>query len=270
MVDVGGFHLHAQVFGGEHLAAGKPTLVFDAGFGQTLETWRGLPEKAAQTSPVIVFERAGIGRSELGPEPRTAQRAARELRRLLRELEQRAGFSPPYVLVMHSLGGLYGRIFADLHPDLVAGFVFIDPTTEGMFRSLFTEEGWAHYEAQMADFTPGEKAEGSQMRHQLEELEAAGDPPDRPALVLTARPEISIPEEAREQMAAMGLSEERLRELQELKTRLHAELAAKFPRGRQIEVAGASHFVHWEAPEKVLEAIHQVVELVAAPEEPRD
>ena len=256
-VDVGGFRLHVRVLGAERQG---PTLVFEAGGGQTLDSWRDLPEKAAETSPVIVYERAGLGLSELGPEPRTAHRVAQELRRLLDEIGKDDGPSGPYVLVMHSLGGLLGRIFADLYPNSVAGFVFIDPTTEGMHRSLWTEEGWAQYEAQLEAFTPGERSESLQLRQRLEELEAAQDPPDRPAVVLTARPAISIPPAAREQMEAMGLTEERLHELQEMKTRLHGELAAKLPRGRQIEVPGASHFVHWQAPEKVLEAIGEVVQ----------
>lgn len=261
LVDVGGFRLHARVLGAQHP---PPTVVFEAGFAQEFETWRGLPAEISTRSPVVLFERAGIGQSEMGPEPRTARRAAEELRRLLDQLADEAGISGPFVLVGHSLGGLYARVFADLYPSQVAGFVFVDVTTEGMHRSLWTDDGWAQYEAQLRSLSAGEGAEAAQLRHQLEELEALAATPDRPAVILTGRPEIVIPPETREQMEALGIDEEKLRELQDLKVRLHAELASKFPRGRHVEVEGAGHFVHWDAPDRVAEAIREVVREAAS------
>ncbi len=42
-----------------------------------------------------------------------------------------AGVEGPYVLVAHSLGGLYALEFAELYPDEVAGFVGLDSTSPG-------------------------------------------------------------------------------------------------------------------------------------------
>ncbi len=36
------------------------------------------------------------------------------------------GVRPPYVLVAHSLGGLFSRLYAQLHPGQVAGLVLVD------------------------------------------------------------------------------------------------------------------------------------------------
>ena len=55
-----------------------------------------------------------------------AERIVAELRTAL----QRLGIDPPYILVGHSIGGLFVRAFAGLHPGEVAGIVLLDPTME--------------------------------------------------------------------------------------------------------------------------------------------
>ena len=46
----------------------------------------------------------------------------------LRELLRYAGLQPPYVLVGHSIGGLYANLFARLYPAEVAGVLFVEAT----------------------------------------------------------------------------------------------------------------------------------------------
>jgi len=69
------------------------------------------------------YDRAGLGWSDLGPMPRTADRIVDELHRLL----QQAAIPPPYVLVGHSFGGLTMPLFAARFPLEVAGMVLVDP-----------------------------------------------------------------------------------------------------------------------------------------------
>ena len=266
-VDVGGFELRAQVLG-QDATMTTPTVVFDAGGSDGIEAWRELPSSIAAHSRVVVYERAGLGESDLGPEPRSARQVANELRALLRGLE----VDPPYVLVGHSLGGLHIRIFADLFPGQVIGLVFLDPTTEGMHRSLWTEEGWKAFATQLESLPPGERAEHLALRDRLEELEAAGPPPDRPAVVISGMAPPHIPEEYREEAAAMGMTEERLRELQTMKHGFHARLAGQLPRGRHVEAKKSGHYVHWDEPELVTEAILEVLEEIrgVAPGKPLD
>ena len=76
----------------------------------------------AKFSRVVSYDRAGLGWSGPDPAPKTAVLAARRLRSVL--LHSRV--PPPYVLVGHSMGGLFIRVFADLFPDEVAGMVLID------------------------------------------------------------------------------------------------------------------------------------------------
>ncbi len=78
--------------------------------------------EAARITRVCTYDRAGMGYSEPGPLPRTAERFAQELHTLL----WRADVLGPYVLVGHSLGGLPVRVFEHEYPMDVAGVVLIE------------------------------------------------------------------------------------------------------------------------------------------------
>src|SRR5258706_581780 len=121
--------LHIDVRG-----EGSPTVVMEAGFASTPATGsKGQPE-GAKFARVVAYDRAGLGSSEAGPSPRTAERIANELHSALRS----AGLRPPYVLVSHSAGGAYIRVFAHLYPKEVAGLVFVDPPYEEFLDWLRT------------------------------------------------------------------------------------------------------------------------------------
>ncbi len=56
----------------------------------------------------------------------------------LHTLLQRAEIDPPYVLVGHSIAGLYEPLYADRYPNDVAGMVLIDPVYPNELRDLQT------------------------------------------------------------------------------------------------------------------------------------
>jgi pimeloyl-ACP methyl ester carboxylesterase len=95
----------------------------EAALGGSSISWSLVQPALAQLTRTCSYDRAGFGWSEPGPMPRTAGRAADELRVLL----DRAGVEPPFVLVGHSFGGLIMRVFAARHRDEVAGLVLVDP-----------------------------------------------------------------------------------------------------------------------------------------------
>jgi pimeloyl-ACP methyl ester carboxylesterase len=89
----------------------------------TVLSWSELQRELSGSFRVVSYDRAGLGWSELGPMPRTADRIVDELHALL----ERASILPPYVLVGHSFGGLTMPLFAARFPDDVAGMVLVDP-----------------------------------------------------------------------------------------------------------------------------------------------
>jgi pimeloyl-ACP methyl ester carboxylesterase len=118
LVDIGTHRLHVFESGG-----GSATIVLEAGLMSTVLSWRELQGELAKSFRVVSYDRAGLGWSDLGPMPRTAERIVAELHTLL----QRAAIPPPYVLVGHSFGGLTMPLFAASFPDEVAGMVLVDP-----------------------------------------------------------------------------------------------------------------------------------------------
>ncbi len=118
MVDVGGYRLHINCTG-----EGSPTVVIEAGWGDSSASWGWVQPEVAKTTRVCTYDRAGMGWSEASPEPRTAREFAKELHTLLANANEPG----PYVLVGHSLGGYTVRVYAHDYPEEVAGLVLVDP-----------------------------------------------------------------------------------------------------------------------------------------------
>jgi len=127
LVDVGGHRLHINCLG-----RGNPTVVLDAALGNTSANWVWVQQQIAKTTRVCAYDRAGMGWSEPGPEPRDANRISAELHTVLGN----AGLDGPYVLVGHSFGGLYARAYAAGYPDDVAGVVLVDSSHPDQFTRL--------------------------------------------------------------------------------------------------------------------------------------
>jgi pimeloyl-ACP methyl ester carboxylesterase len=121
MVDVGGYSLHINCVG-----QGSPTVLLDGGSGEMSADWVWVQQEVSDTTRVCAYDRAGMGWSEMGPEPRDAGQIPSELHTLL----SKAGIEGPYVLVGHSFGGMYMQMYAARYPDEVAGVALVDSPTE--------------------------------------------------------------------------------------------------------------------------------------------
>ena len=115
-VDVDGHSLYLDCRG-----QGSPTIVLEAGSGADSATWSAVIGPMAETTRTCTYDRAGRGRSDPTGR-RTLRDAAAELRALLAV----AGERPPFVLVGHSLGGAFMRVFGAVDRDEVAGLVLVD------------------------------------------------------------------------------------------------------------------------------------------------
>ena len=135
MVDVDGHLMHINCIG-----EGGPTVILEAAnFGMSAH-WVRVQQQLAQTTRVCGYDRAGMGWSEPGPEPRDARQISSELHTLLKG----AGTEGPYVLVGHSYGGLYTQMYAGRYPEEVAGVVLLDSSHPEQFTR--SPEGRAMYE----------------------------------------------------------------------------------------------------------------------------
>ena len=236
MMDVDGHRLWFLIAG-----AGPKTVVFDSGIGDTHQVWSNVVPEVSKYSQVVLYDRAGAGGSEPGPEPRSWAQMSKELHGLLHN----AGIPPPYILVGHSLGGGNIRAFSQLYRGEVAGLVFVDPISADVFQGLTREQLEAVAAQQEAMLhTPGEQAEWRFLKtesfHNFPELRALGAPPDVPTFLLIAgrdRPPNWSKALLREYGPWIGGDSE----------------------GRLLLTPDSGHYIQHDQPELVIEAIRRVV-----------
>jgi pimeloyl-ACP methyl ester carboxylesterase len=104
---------------------GPVTVVFEAGLGDQGKVWSSVQSSVARScARTVSYTRSGYGSGSSAEGPRDAEHIVAELRQRLAE----SGMAPPYVLVGHSLGGLYMQYFARRYPSDVQGMVLVDST----------------------------------------------------------------------------------------------------------------------------------------------
>lgn len=101
---------------------GEPILVFESGLGGG--TFDPILPFLPKNISGIQYDRNGIGESEPDFQIISDFQVVERLHSLLQTLN----IPPPYLLVGHSIGGPYIRLFAAKFPDDVCGLVFSDPT----------------------------------------------------------------------------------------------------------------------------------------------
>src|SRR3954453_14809316 len=127
LYDVGGHRLHMHCTG-----SGSPTVVLNNGTGEVSQSWARITPEIAATTRVCAYDRAGQGWSDDASHPQDGRAIATDLHALLNA----AGARGPYLLVGHSLGGVYAMTFAAQYPSDVAGMVLLDSSTPEQFTAL--------------------------------------------------------------------------------------------------------------------------------------
>ena len=127
LIDVGGHRLHLHCTG-----SGTPTVVLESGLGESSAYWVWIATAVARDTRVCVYDRAGRGWSDPEPAPQDGVAVAADLHTLL----DRGHVEGPLVLVAHSSGAAYARIFAGRYPEQVAGMVLLDGQPAEAFAGL--------------------------------------------------------------------------------------------------------------------------------------
>ena len=249
--------------------------MLESGLGGSSLNWRLVQPKLGKTTRVCAYDRAGMGWSDPSPQPRTPRQIADELHTLLTN----AGIAGPYVLVGHSLAGKNVRLFALTHPGQVAGMVLVDARSEYMdantsaadtraFKQALQTQGRLYWVAGRLGIArlfgatllgppslpvetrgpcavpnPAERdhattSEGIARASDDGALQAAPSLGDRPLIVLAAEQTVAhdpIWLEAQRRLAALS-SDSRL-----------------------IIAEGSGHYIQWDHPTLVIDAVRQVI-----------
>jgi pimeloyl-ACP methyl ester carboxylesterase len=142
MVDIGEGRLMHIVCEGP--AGAGPTIVFESGAWGFSADWGAVQQMTTQRGwRSCAYDRAGMGYSQPGPGHRDGLAISGDLARLL----SAAGEPGPYILVGHSMAGLYAPLFARRYPDRVVGLVLADPSVpdqepEGLLATVQDDSFW--------------------------------------------------------------------------------------------------------------------------------
>jgi pimeloyl-ACP methyl ester carboxylesterase len=112
-------------------------LVVCTALGSPYVEWKPIVSPFSSTYSILLYDRAGYGKSEVADSERSPKNIAKELNDLLTELLP----NKKYLLIGHSLGGLIAEQFVRDYPTNVIGAIFIDPATteERSFKEQLTE-----------------------------------------------------------------------------------------------------------------------------------
>ncbi|MBB5223773.1 pimeloyl-ACP methyl ester carboxylesterase [Amaricoccus macauensis] len=225
---VDGQNLHV-----ERLGTSGPGVVFESGLGGDSHAWDKVAGPISGFARVILYDRAGLGQSLPlhAADPATAETVAKRLHALL----DAVGVPPPWILVGHSLGGLYLQMFARTYPHDVAGLVLLDSTIAEQPPEL--DPLW--------EMEPGsaEFLEGEGMPESTRQVREAGPFPDVPLTVVAATDH--------------GTD---LHALEPVLLRFQSRLAEMSPQGRLVVAEGSGHMIQNDRPDLVIAAVRALVE----------
>jgi pimeloyl-ACP methyl ester carboxylesterase len=131
---------------------GSPTVILEAGFRNSSGIWH-LSDKGSVVSVwdgvgamtrVCAYDRPGTtlgsemtSKSDPVPMPRTGQEIVRDLHALLAA----AHVPGPYILVAHSMGGIFSRLYTSAFPDSIIGLVLLDALPENIAQLMGDPDG---------------------------------------------------------------------------------------------------------------------------------
>jgi pimeloyl-ACP methyl ester carboxylesterase len=118
MIEIAGRNWHLIDRG-----ASSPAVIFESGISATCLNWSQVSAEVAGFARASSYDRAWLGWSDPAESPRTTSAIVDELHTLL----EAARFTPPFILVGHSFGGMLVRAYAAKYPGHAAGLVLVDP-----------------------------------------------------------------------------------------------------------------------------------------------
>ncbi|KAA6438747.1 alpha/beta hydrolase [Dyadobacter flavalbus] len=163
LIDAHPFKLHFKILKEEN-----PPILFESGGGLDASQWDSIAVAVHRQAKatVITYDRAGFGSSSLD----TANfNILQEVKSLEAALEKLGYQEANFLLVGHSLGAFYNRVFAARHSRQIKGIVFLDPRIPSYKDMQFARNIFQAYSRK--DFEPDHLS----LYHLLANMERTSD-----------------------------------------------------------------------------------------------
>lgn len=271
----GDFAGPVEIGNGRHLSLqcrgrGAPTVILESGYHNSSDPWSKSdtagPAKGPAVLPalagahrVCAYDRPGTlresdpptlsDRSSPVPMPRTASDVVSDLHSLI----EAAHLQGPYVLVGHSLGGLFIRLYAQTYPAQVRGLVFVDAFAAEIPDLLGSD--WPAYrralDGPLPEFVDSPSFEMVDIDRSVTQVATAPALPPVPAVVLTRTEPFIIPPD---------LPADRGEKLEQAWRDATTDLVALRPQTPRVEATGSDHFVQVHQPDLVAASVELVIQ----------
>jgi len=239
---------------------GGPTVIMEAGYGDSSAVWHGLQQELATSTRVCSYDRAGLGYSD-PVQTRDVHAVLGDLGAVIADTAN----GVPVILVGHSIGGLLVNMYAYQHPAEVAGLVLVDsshPDQVPRLRQPLPKAWLAARDGFFADApafeTWSSDAATSQGETPFMQADSLGD---LPLLVLTR--DVNVIDEDGIEWIRANIWPAYSRGVDQLYGRVWLELQREYVRlsrrSRQVIVAGSTHYVQHDSLELTSDAVLQVV-----------
>jgi pimeloyl-ACP methyl ester carboxylesterase len=251
--------------------SGSPTVILESGLRTRGDNWSRADllshgsapvlQEVAKFARVCTYDRPGttlnpgeVSRSDPAPMPRTALNVVRDLHALLRA----AHVPGPYVLVGHSMGGLFIRLYSTMYPEEVSGLVLVDALAE-QIKPLLKPNDWATFVGLNSGPLPGfenykalETIDFDMSFLQMEREMGNGPIQKMPSVILVRGLHVELPASAPPNFSSV--LEPAWRKSEEL-------LAAAVPHIQYVVARKSGHYIQLDEPALVVQAIRDVVRL---------
>jgi len=216
-------------------------VIIENGLGGRMVLWKKVLSEISKDTTTFTYNRPGYGESDPVSTPRDGLHIVDELRSLLKS----KGLNPPYILVGHSLGGLYMQLFARRYPDEVSALILVDSTHPKQFDGDGAIEKQSFWVRGLvwALVTGTAKEEFSLLSQTGDQVLSLPTLQDIPVFVLSA----SEPLKEKSKLAN-DANEKR------------KDIARLYPNAKQIWV-DSGHVIPLEKPESIVSVIREAIAL---------
>jgi len=290
LVEIEGKQMHLFCQG-----EGSPTVVFESGMGNSGYSFLNIHKQLAGRTRVCLYDRPSLGWSTVDETWYMKDQVSQHLHSIL----EQAGEKPPYLMVGHSMGGVYIRAFYHLFPDEVVGMVFVDSAHENEMAFYPEPEGSTpDYFSTMMDFcefiagvgvlratgvmgeilegSPGTALEQRQILSRLNrvsyckgirvekevsdiELSQTTPPASLGDLPLIVLVGAKQLNPIRNQFYIGPLPPAQRQNTQTWQE-IQAQLAALSTNSEMVQALQSGHYVHWDEPQLVVDAINKLLD----------
>jgi imidazolonepropionase-like amidohydrolase/pimeloyl-ACP methyl ester carboxylesterase len=251
----------------EQYGSGKPTIILINGGGDTIDTeWRKIIPALSKTTSVIAYDRPGQLKSP-GLKDITTPRTAKDVISSLRALLMKLRIDPPYILVAHSIGGLYGLYYAKNFPDEITGLVMINGN---LVAEQFPENVKWLSPKMRAFIQQEDAAHVLKLKKQLEEIvkNIHNKPTDQQSEQIEYSLEvIGKKESAKQVMNSPNLSNELVLVVLSsgsfsVEKRMQKEFSQEVPNAIFKKFPNSSHYIQNDNPGDVIKIVRDIVERI--------